>query len=97
MCEDGLGHLRGEVRLLPGQRMGPPDVGFGGRLPAGDPIHSSGVRLLTRWGGSNFIQNIITELPMQVPNNLRREFEAFSNSSIRDKKQVKGLMQDFMP
>ena len=39
---------------------------------------------------SNVIQNIITELPMQVPENLRREFEAFSNSTIGDKKQIKG-------
>ena len=39
---------------------------------------------------SNVIQNIITELPMQVPEKLWREFEAFSNSTIGDKKQIKG-------
>ena len=38
---DGMGHWRGGVRLLPGHRMGTPEVGFGGSLPAGDPIHSS--------------------------------------------------------
>ena len=38
---DGMGHWRGGVRLLPGHRMGTPEVRFGGSLPAGDPIHSS--------------------------------------------------------
>ena len=39
---------------------------------------------------SNVIQTIITELPLHVPENRRRELEAFSDSTIVDKKQVKG-------